>query len=99
MSERMVERCVDCGRRASRGLKYCDICRKIHFVNALNAIRHFRSGKEHYGRPISNNRREMRIYFESDGQVEEGVGLEGPGQSMLRKDHMFRRMLKSPAHK
>ncbi|MBS7622583.1 hypothetical protein KEJ39_02765 [Candidatus Bathyarchaeota archaeon] len=34
------EKCVDCGRRTSRNLKYCDVCRKVHFISALRNIRH-----------------------------------------------------------
>jgi hypothetical protein len=34
------EKCVDCGRRTSRNLKYCDVCRKAHFMSALRNIRY-----------------------------------------------------------
>ncbi|MEM3017718.1 MAG: hypothetical protein QXO25_02435 [Candidatus Bathyarchaeia archaeon] len=34
------EKCIDCGRRTSRNLKYCDVCRKAHFMSALRNIRH-----------------------------------------------------------
>ena len=35
----MAERCIDCGKRASRGLKYCDVCRRVHFTHALKLIK------------------------------------------------------------
>lgn len=34
------EKCIDCGRRTSRNLRYCDVCRKAHFISALRNIRH-----------------------------------------------------------
>ncbi|MEM3501460.1 MAG: hypothetical protein QXH16_03550 [Candidatus Bathyarchaeia archaeon] len=79
----MVDRCVDCGRRTSRGLKYCDSCRRIHFTRALNVIRQIRptAGRSHR-KPISTDHREIRLYFRDEDPARDG-GISTPSDQSI----------------